>query len=259
MEDIIIERLKQLEVEKNIKILYACESGSRAWGFPSIDSDYDIRFIYIHPLDYYLSIHIDKQKDTIEMPFKDELDIAGWDLKKALDLFFRSNAAIMEWLHSPKIYIENLPVIEELRILTLDYYNLKTLRYHYYHLARKSYEHFQLSFKPNLKQFFYILRAIYSVQWIDEYEYKVIPNHFADIMEGVVQDDEIKNEISHLIKLKEQKKEKDEATEAFHLKDYINNMMRQMDDENENLVRILPDFDILDEKFRSTLKSFGDF
>lgn len=76
----IIEKLKFIEQNHNIKILYAVESGSRGWGFASQDSDYDVRFIYIRPTDWYLSI--EEKKDFIEFPINDLLDINGWDLKK---------------------------------------------------------------------------------------------------------------------------------------------------------------------------------
>lgn len=259
MENIIIERLGQLEKEKNIKILYACESGSRAWGFPSLDSDYDVRFLYVHPLDYYLSIHIDKKREVIELPFKDNLDIAGWDLKKTLDLFFRSNAAVMEWIHSPKRYIDKSSVIEELRDLAHDYYNLKTLRYHYLNMAKNAYQRFQLSLTPNLKQFFYVLRAIFSVKWIDSNNLDILPCNFVKLMEAVIDDEVLKNEIKNLIDIKKQKNEKDEATEVNHLTEYINDTMNQLNDDNEELVRIKPEIETLDQLFRSTLKTIGEF
>jgi len=95
MNDIILRELKAIEERENVKILYACESGSRAWGFPSKDSDYDVRFIYIRPLNWYLSI-LDK-RDVIELPINDVLDISGWDIRKALKLFKKSNPPMLEW------------------------------------------------------------------------------------------------------------------------------------------------------------------
>jgi predicted nucleotidyltransferase len=95
MKEIIFEKLKSIEHQFDVKILYACESGSRAWGFASPDSDYDVRFIYVHKMDYYLSI--DEQRDVIELPINDVLDINGWELRKALRLFRKSNAPLYEW------------------------------------------------------------------------------------------------------------------------------------------------------------------
>ncbi|MEJ7666585.1 MAG: nucleotidyltransferase domain-containing protein [Hymenobacter sp.] len=96
--------LATLEAEHGIRILYACESGSRAWGFPSPDSDYDVRFIYCHPPDWYLTL--DEGPDTLNFPVDDELDLAGWELRKALRLLRGSNAALFEWLQSPVVYHE---------------------------------------------------------------------------------------------------------------------------------------------------------
>ena len=100
----ITAALAALEAQHGIRILYACESGSRAWGFPSPDSDYDVRFIYVHPLDWYLGL--DEGPDTLNFPVDDELDLAGWELRKTLRLLRGSNAALFEWLQSPIVYHE---------------------------------------------------------------------------------------------------------------------------------------------------------
>ncbi|MBI2008192.1 nucleotidyltransferase domain-containing protein, partial [Candidatus Amesbacteria bacterium] len=116
MRDLILNRLKQIEVEEKVSILYACESGSRAWGFPSRDSDYDVRFIYIHPIDWYLSIF--PKSDVIELPLQNSLDFSGWDLKKALQLFAKSNPPLYEWLGSPIVYFESGQIVQEMRRLS---------------------------------------------------------------------------------------------------------------------------------------------
>src|SRR5690349_19783163 len=102
MHEEIVGRLGSVEEEFDVRVLYACESGSRAWGFASPDSDYDVRFVYVHKADYYLSI--DDQRDVIEVPINDLLDINGWELRKALRLFRKSNAPLYEWLQSPIVY-----------------------------------------------------------------------------------------------------------------------------------------------------------
>lgn len=91
-----------IEAEFNVRVLYACESGSRGWGFASPDSDYDVRFIYVHPLPWYLKVSV--QRDVIEVPISDELDINGWELRKALGLLKKGNATLIEWLDSPVVY-----------------------------------------------------------------------------------------------------------------------------------------------------------
>ncbi|HTY22758.1 MAG TPA: nucleotidyltransferase domain-containing protein, partial [Desulfomonilaceae bacterium] len=96
MEESVRNHLGKIEADENIRVVYACESGSRAWGFPSVDSDYDVRFIYIRPVEWYLSI--DEKRDVIERPIDAGLDISGWDLRKALQLFRKSNPPLLEWL-----------------------------------------------------------------------------------------------------------------------------------------------------------------
>ena len=104
MKSRILSHLREIETTENVRIVYACESGSRAWGFPSADSDYDVRFLYVHPLEWYLSV--DVKRDVIERPLQGGLDISGWDLKKALQLFRKSNPPLLEWLGSPIVYLE---------------------------------------------------------------------------------------------------------------------------------------------------------
>jgi uncharacterized protein len=98
----ILDRLLAIEAEHGVRALYACESGSRGWGFASPDSDYDVRFIYVHPLPWYL--RVSAQRDVIEVPISDELDINGWELRKALSLLKKGNATLIEWLDSPVVY-----------------------------------------------------------------------------------------------------------------------------------------------------------
>ena len=103
--DILAEihrQLTQLEVEHDVSVLYACESGSRAWGFESTDSDYDVRFICVRPSDWYLAIELEARRDIIELPIDDYLDINGWDARKALQLFRKTNPPLIEWLFSPE-------------------------------------------------------------------------------------------------------------------------------------------------------------
>src|SRR3954464_6280309 len=99
MREQIEEALGAIERECGVRMLYACESGSRAWGFPSPDSDYDVRFFYLRPLSFYLSVA--ERKDQLDFPINDELDIKGWDIRKALQLVCKSNTTPFEWLQSP--------------------------------------------------------------------------------------------------------------------------------------------------------------
>jgi hypothetical protein len=108
MKSRILKKLIEIEKNNDVKVIYACESGSRAWGFASEDSDYDVRFIYVHSKDWYLTI-ADK-RDVIEIPFDGDLDINGWDIRKSLKLLRKSNSPLLEWLSSPIKYRNVRPV-----------------------------------------------------------------------------------------------------------------------------------------------------
>lgn len=130
----ILRELRGIEAEENVRILYACESGSRAWGFPSKDSDYDVRFVYLRRPEAYLSIF--EQRDVIERPISELLDINGWDLKKGLTLFRKSNPPLLEWLQSPIRYEQNYTVADSIRKLSPLSFSPKSCIYHYLNMAR---------------------------------------------------------------------------------------------------------------------------
>jgi predicted nucleotidyltransferase len=111
----ICERLTAIELAHRVGVLYACESGSRAWGFASPDSDWDVRFIYLHASDWYLSL-ID-WKEVIELPIEGNLDINGWDFRKSLKLLLKGNPVLFEWLASPIVYREDQTVMVRYREL----------------------------------------------------------------------------------------------------------------------------------------------
>src|SRR5436189_1813350 len=98
----IKKELRRIEEQLEIKVLYAVESGSRAWGFASTDSDWDVRFLYARCPEWYLSVQ--DRRDVLEYPISEGLDVSGWDIRKALVLFARSNPPLMEWLRSPIVY-----------------------------------------------------------------------------------------------------------------------------------------------------------
>ena len=119
MRERITDGLKEIEADENVVVFYACESGSRAWGFPSQNSDYDVRFLYLHSVDWYLSIV--EKRDVIERPINDQLDVNGWDLRKALELFRKSNPPLLEWLDSPIVYQEKFTIASQMRELSKTY------------------------------------------------------------------------------------------------------------------------------------------
>ncbi|MEO1052390.1 MAG: nucleotidyltransferase domain-containing protein [Bacteroidota bacterium] len=163
MKKEIVERLNELEAEKGITIPYACESGSRAWGFPSMDSDFDVRFIYMHKKEWYLSI--DDKKDTIEDVGK-ILDFSGWELRKALRLFRASNASLYEKLQSPIVYKEVAGFREVLWKLSDQFYRPNAGLHHYLSLVHNFAAKELDQPEVKLKKYFYALRSILAAKWI---------------------------------------------------------------------------------------------
>jgi len=160
--------LAEIERTRDVRILYAAEAGSRAWGFESPDSDYDVRFIYVHPRDWYLSIW--EQRDVIEQPLTGLLDVSGWDLRKALRLFGGSNPALYEWLVSPIVYTESGDLAKELRALATSSYSHRALAWHYFRMAQKNYgRYIRDRESARLKKYLYVVRPLVMVHWMIEH------------------------------------------------------------------------------------------
>jgi len=165
MKNKILDKLKQLEKEKGVKILFAVESGSRAWGFASPDSDYDIRFIYKHEADYYLSLW--EKPDVIEFMTEDDLDGSGWDLRKAVKLLAKSNAPLLEWLYSPVVYYVNEEFADAMRELANDCFSPIATLHHYLGTTKNFMEVCEQE-EVKLKSYFYALRTALAGKWIIE-------------------------------------------------------------------------------------------
>ncbi len=220
----IIEILKNISQENNIKILYAIESGSRAWGFASLDSDYDIRFIYARPLEWYLSIEEGK-RDTIEIPLiEDKYDINGWDLKKALKLFAKSNPPLFEWLNSPIVYIEDKEFIKELKDLRKEYFSPKSMIYHYLSMAKGNYNEYVLNRdEVKLKKYFYILRPLLACKWI-ELKNEYPPVEFVSLLD-LIDDKQFLDEILKLLEKKLNSNELDKGKKIEIINKNIEEML----------------------------------
>lgn len=164
VKDVILEKLKVIEHQFDVKILYACESGSRAWGFASPNSDFDVRFIYAHKKHRYLSV--DEQGDVIGLPINDMLDIGGWELRKSLRLFRKSNAPLYEWLQSPIVYLEDPGFAQKLRSMMPEYFSARAAMHHYLSMAKGVLESELSGERVKLKKYFYALRPVFAAKWI---------------------------------------------------------------------------------------------
>ncbi|RKQ30772.1 nucleotidyltransferase domain-containing protein [Oceanobacillus halophilus] len=171
MREIIKRNLHSIEETHQVKILYACEAGSRAWGLENKSSDYDVRFIYIHPTNDYLSIDpmgIGKKTDVMEVPISDKLDMFGWECTKALRLFRKSNPSFLEWLHSELVYSEAFTTIKKIKDIENDVFSAKSSIHHYVNMAKNNFKKYQQADFLDIKQLLNVIRPILLAKWIEE-------------------------------------------------------------------------------------------
>jgi uncharacterized protein len=243
MMEAVKQLLKKTAIEKQVKILYACETGSRAWGFPSPDSDYDVRFIYMHKRDWYLSLG--DKKDTIE--FMDgDLDITGWDLRKCLQLLKKSNAPLIERFQSPIEYYAEPDFKPQFKKLIKEYYSPTAVFFHHYSLASKFWGELKGQQEFKLKSFFYLIRSLLSCNWIIK-DKTVLPMHIEGLMQYA--EDRYKSLLLDLIALKAGVGEK-----YLHLKDeglnaWIQDLFKYVEANKEDLGVCKNDMNQLDQFF----------
>ena len=200
MEDKIIQYLAQLEKELDIEILLACETGSRAWGFPSPDSDYDVRIIYKHKKDWYLNLQ--EPKDSLLRFYENnDIDISGWDLRKSLRLIWKSNPALLERIQSPIIYRSNPDFLKGIHTIAAKTYSRIGTIHHYLSMAKKMLSDMDVEKGYRLKTFFYALRSSVACLWILEKEI-MPPIEFGHMLEGLAIDRTLLDRIEELIALK---------------------------------------------------------
>lgn len=195
----VLETLAEIEAEHDVQVVFACESGSRGWGFASPDSDYDVRFVYVHRLPWYL--RVDEPRDVIERPISDELDLGGWELRKALGLLRRSNPTLYEWLDSSIVYREEADAAGRLRALAPGFFSPLHGRHHYLAMARKNHAGHLQGETVRLKKYFYVLRPLLAVRWIDQGR-GMPPMRFADLVAATVDDAALIDEIDRLLAVK---------------------------------------------------------
>jgi predicted nucleotidyltransferase len=165
MSERIVDELQRIERQYGVRVLLAVESGSRAWGFASPDSDYDVRFIYNHHRDWYISVA--ESRDVIEEMLPGDLDVSGWDLRKALRLFWKCNIALNEWLGSPIVYWQAPKLREQLLQLMPSYFNPVAGLHHYRSIAVRTLEENLEGERISIKKLFYVLRPLLACRWIE--------------------------------------------------------------------------------------------
>ncbi len=248
----IDSRLDKIAIEEQVRILFACESGSRAWGFESKNSDYDVRFIYVRNEPWYLSIDVERKPDVVERPINDELDLSGWDLRKALQLLRKSNPPLLEWLGSPIVYRETHPFVDELRMLSKPYYSPKACFHHYLSMAKGNIREYLNGDRVRRKKYLYVLRPLFAARWIERHS-TMPPTEFDKLVDAVVDDQSLKQAVGELVEQKRAGEELDWGARIPELSHFIDTEMTRHATEVSNLVSAQADTENLNEFFRKTL------
>lgn len=160
----ITQQLARLEQDLNIRVLFAAESGSRAWGFASPNSDYDVRFVYVPAPEWYFSVS--PKRDVIERMLPGDIDLSGWELRKALRLFKRYNGALNEWLDSPVQYCTKGDTAEQLRQLMPLMFKPAAALHHYASMANTALSAMPQDAPVSSKKLCYLLRALFACRHI---------------------------------------------------------------------------------------------
>ncbi|MGD9008718.1 MAG: nucleotidyltransferase domain-containing protein [Desulfobacteraceae bacterium] len=253
MQKKIVSALERIEKDHWVRIILSSESGSRAWGFPSNDSDYDVRFIYVHNRDWYLTIA--EKRDVIELPVDDELDVNGWDLKKTLQLMRKSNSPLMEWLSSPiqyKVWPEAYSRLAELSKLS---FMPETSCHHYLSMAKRSIEQVDGHKRVKLKTYMYAIRSILCCQWIIA-KSEQPPMRIENILAEFTDDQIFKDKVIQLIDKKKENPEKYKVERSEIIEDYVQaNICELQAKIPGNPPR--PKIELFDNSFRSIIENSG--
>lgn len=250
MTEQILAALDQIESEHGVEILYACESGSRAWGFASTDSDYDVRFIYKHNEDWYLQI--DEKRDVIELPINEVLDVSGWDIKKALKLFRNSNAPLYEWLQSPIVYKKNDKFAENMSILMPSSFSLRAGMHHYVSMATNTYKNYLQQGDVKLKKYFYALRPLLAAMWIAEK--RALPPMEFDTLRTIIDDSSIQASIDELLERKAAADEKSMIAPITLLHNFIGERLKDLTLKGKEIDEHNADTDAINNLFRNIIR-----
>jgi predicted nucleotidyltransferase len=199
MREDILATLADIEQRENVTLLFACESGSRGWGFASPDSDYDVRFLYVNRLPWYLTL--EPGRDVIERPISGELDVSGWDLRKALVLLRNSNPTLMEWLLSPVVYQQDAAFIDRLTALSTGCFSPVRGYHHYVSMAKKNYREHLRGEEVRYKKYLYVLRPLLAARWIRAGR-GMPPMRFAELVQATVTELPLIDEINALLEVK---------------------------------------------------------
>lgn len=245
----ILGALRTEEKARGVRILYAAESGSRAWGFASADSDWDVRAIYVHPLDWYLRI-AEKPTDTFEAMRPGDIDLSAWELRKALRLFAKTNVPLLEWLGSPLVYLDRDGFGGRLRELQPQFFDPRGAAWHHLAMQRSALGDLAPDGSIRIKKLCYALRSALSVRWIVS-RATMPPVPFPELFDASDLAPDVRMAIDDILAAKRDASERDRTA--------LPPVLDALFKENESLVTtaVFPkrehaDVDELDEIFRET-------
>ena len=250
IQEEIARRLDLIEQEETVRVVYACESGSRAWGFESVDSDYDVRFLYVHPRDWYLSV--EDRRDVIERPVQNALDLSGWDLLKALRLFRKSNPPLLEWFVSPIVYRESGRTAQKLRGLADQFHSPRASAYHYLHMAQGNFREYLRGDEVWTKKYLYVLRPLLAIQWIER-GLGIVPMEFQKLVEALLPVGPLRTCVDDLVKRKRAGSELTRGPRVAPISEFIESELARHEGEFVVPQPWAPPADKLDIVFHQTL------
>ena len=250
----IKDKLKEIEEKENIRIIHCVESGSRAWGFASPDSDYDVRFIYVRPIEYYLKL--EKTRDIIEWELNDVYDINGWDIKKTLELLHKSNPTLFEWNNSPLVY-KTTPEWETVRTIITKCFMSKSGVYHYLSTAKHNYKAYLTGNEVKYKKYFYVLRPLLACKWILD-NGTPPPMLFSELMETELEES-MRPEVERLLELKMNTPEIGKGKKIAKLNQFLLAEMDEVQHRADKMDGEKPvDWQVLDDVFLKLLNNSSD-
>jgi predicted nucleotidyltransferase len=253
----IDDAIASIERDEQCVVVLAVESGSRAWGFESTDSDYDVRFIYVRPTEWYLSIDVEDQRDVIEKPITGELDVSGWDLRKALRLMRKSNPPLFEWLQSPIIYRERPTLAAGLRALAPEFYSARATFFHYLHMASGNMREYLRGDVVWRKKYFYVLRPVLAMRWIEQGR-GLVPIEFQALLDSTVPAGDVRGAIAELLGVKRSGAELDRGPRIPLISDFVESEIARFESEGATQPVSKGDSGELDRYFRGVLTTVWD-
>lgn len=251
VQEEIRSRLRRAEAEHGVKVVLAVESGSRAWGFASPNSDYDARFIYVHPRAWYLSVDLEEKRDVIEYPIVDDLDVNGWDLRKALRLFGKSNPGFVEWIQSPIVYEAHGSFHRQALQLLPSVYSVAAGVHHYRSMARTNYRGYLLQEQVPLKKYFYVLRPLLAVRWMERYATPA-PIEFERLL-TMAHESDFLGAVQELLEVKRRSPEMGLSRRVPVIQDFIESELQRLEQAVPGQGRPGPGGSILSDVFVSVL------